>query len=254
MVARRLGRQLAQRRQRYGTDLQAPEPEDRRYTVLPGGGAETAAAWACGRTRWMGQTVSGAPDAPTLQAKTLSDYEIELTWNEPKDNGEAITGYQIDWSADGSSDWQRLAALGADAKSYTDSTLPANTKRYYRVRAVNSVGAGAWSRTVSAITQLTPPDAPNIHQRRSRRPQCYRGHLGGAILSRRPENHPVPGAVRKEPARRDMARSADAVRLRALLASYRAETGRDMVLPGSRQQRRRTLERLVVHQLGNDGF
>ena len=110
----------------------------------------------------MGQTVSGAPDAPTLQAKTLSDYEIELTWNEPKDNGEAITGYQIDWSADGSSDWQRLAAPGADAKSYTDSTLPANTKRFYRIRAVNSVGAGAWSRTVSAITQLTPPFAPSI--------------------------------------------------------------------------------------------
>ena len=29
----------------------------------------------------MGQTVSGAPDKPTLQAKTLSDYQIELTWN-----------------------------------------------------------------------------------------------------------------------------------------------------------------------------
>ena len=30
----------------------------------------------------MGQTVSGAPDKPTLQAKTLSDYQIELTWNQ----------------------------------------------------------------------------------------------------------------------------------------------------------------------------
>ena len=111
----------------------------------------------------MGQTVSGAPDAPTLQAKTLSDYEIELTWNEPKDNGETITGYEIEMSADGSAgSWQGLSAPGADAKSYTDSTLPANTKRFYRIRAVNSVGNGAWSRTVSAITQLTPPDAPSI--------------------------------------------------------------------------------------------
>ncbi len=111
----------------------------------------------------MGQTVSGVPDAPTLTAKTLSDYEIELTWNEPKDNGEAISGYQVEWSPDGSAEsWSRLTDAGVDPTSYTDSTLPANTRRHYRVRAVNSVGNGAWSRTVSAITQLTPPDAPSL--------------------------------------------------------------------------------------------
>ena len=111
----------------------------------------------------MGQTVSGAPDKPTLQAKALSDYEIELTWNKPRDNGEAITGYEIEWSSDGSAgSWQRLAAPGADAKSYTDATLQANTKRYYRIRAVNSVGAGAWSSSISTTTQLTPPWAPSI--------------------------------------------------------------------------------------------
>ena len=111
----------------------------------------------------MGQSESGTPNAPTLKAKTLSDYEIELTWNEPKDNGQPITGYQIEYSADGSADsWNRLASPGADPTTYTDSTLPANTRRHYRVRAVNSVGAGAWSRTVSAITQLTPPDAPSL--------------------------------------------------------------------------------------------
>ena len=111
----------------------------------------------------MGQTVSGVPDAPTLTARTLSDYEIELTWNQPKDNGQPITGYQVEFSSDGSAEsWSRLSAPGADAITFTDDTLPANTRRYYRVRAVNSVGGGAWSRTVSAITQLTPPDAPSL--------------------------------------------------------------------------------------------
>ena len=110
-----------------------------------------------------GQTVSGTPDAPTLKAKTLSDYQIELTWNEPKDNGQPITGYEIEWSADGSADsWSGLAEVSADPTAYTDSSLPANTRRHYRVRAVNSVGGGAWSRSVSAITQLTPPDAPSL--------------------------------------------------------------------------------------------
>ena len=111
----------------------------------------------------MGQTVSGAPDSPTLQAKALSDYQIELTWNQPRDNGQAITAYHLESSADGSSgNWTRLAAPGGDAKSYTDETLQANTKRYYRIRAVNSVGTGAWSRTVSATTQLMAPIAPTI--------------------------------------------------------------------------------------------
>ena len=111
----------------------------------------------------MGQTVSGVPNAPTLSARTLSAYEIELTWTEPKDNGQPITGYRIEHSPDGSADsWSRLTEVGADPTSHTDATLPANTRRYYRVRAMNSVGAGAWSRTVSAITQLTPPDAPSL--------------------------------------------------------------------------------------------
>ena len=109
----------------------------------------------------MGQTVSGAPDAPTLRATTLSDYEIELAWTVPKDNGQPITGYRIEHSPDGSAgSWQTLAGVSSDLTGYTDSTLPANTRRYYRIRAVNSVGNGAWSRTVSAITQLTPPLLP----------------------------------------------------------------------------------------------
>ena len=111
----------------------------------------------------MGQTVSGAPDAPTLRARALSDYEIELTWNAPKDNGQAITGYRIDYSSDGSAgSWSQLATPVADATTYTDATLPANTRRYYRARAVNSVGDGAWSGTVSAMTQLTPPMHPSL--------------------------------------------------------------------------------------------
>ena len=112
----------------------------------------------------MGTTAPNVPDAPgNFRATTLSDYEIELTWNEPKDNGEPITGYQLERSRDGSADsWSQRATPGADATTHTDSTLDANTRYYYRIRAVNSVGGGAWSRSVSAMTQLTPPDAPSL--------------------------------------------------------------------------------------------
>ena len=110
-----------------------------------------------------GQTDSGVPNAPNLNASALSDYQIKLTWNKPADNGEAITGYDLEYSADGSADgWQALAEPGAGDTTYTDATLSANTQRHYRIRAKNSVGSGAWSRTVSARTQLTPPIAPTI--------------------------------------------------------------------------------------------
>ena len=111
----------------------------------------------------MGQTVSGAPNAPNLTAKALSDYEIELTWTKPADNGQPITGYQLEWSSDSPAvTWEKLTERDADVTTYTDQTLTFDTKRYYRIRAVSSVGEGAWSRTASATTQLPPPYAPTI--------------------------------------------------------------------------------------------
>ncbi len=111
----------------------------------------------------QGQTVSGVPNAPTLNASALSDYQIKLTWNKPADNGQPVTGYELEYSADGAAgNWQALATPGADATTYTDATLSANTQRYYRIRSKNSVGDGAWSRTVSARTQLEPPPAPTL--------------------------------------------------------------------------------------------
>ena len=203
----------------------------------------------------MGQTVSGTPDAPTLQAKTLSSYQIELTWNQPRDNGQAITGYELEWSADGSSSWQDLAEPGADAKTYTDGTLQSNTKRYYRIRACEQrgrrgvVGDGFGHHTAHSA------HSADADQRRGGRPQRHRGDLGRAIrFRRRTCHHPVPGAMGKGPARRDLARSADAVRFHAVLASYEAATGGDLVLPGARDQRREPLERLVAYQVGDDGF
>ena len=110
-----------------------------------------------------GQSEVGVPDAPTLQARALSDYEIDLTWNEPRDNGKAITGYRIEFSDDGSAEsWSRLTELGAGSLAYTDTALSSNTRRYYRVRAVNSAGNGPWSRAVSATTHTAPPDAPSL--------------------------------------------------------------------------------------------
>ncbi len=111
----------------------------------------------------QGQTVSGVPNAPTLTARTLSNYQIELTWNKPNDNGQPITSYKVEHSDDGSAEsWNDLDTPAADATAHTDETLNSNTLRYYRIRASNSEGNGAWSRTVSARTQLDPPSPPSV--------------------------------------------------------------------------------------------
>jgi len=115
------------------------------------------------------KTASGTPDAPgNLGATPSSDTQIQLTWNEPKDNGQPITDYEIERSRDGSADdpFTTRNNLATDPDTglptYTDTGLTANTRYSYRVRAENSVGMGAWSRSVSAMTNLTPPNAPSI--------------------------------------------------------------------------------------------
>ena len=47
-------------------------------------------------------TTAGNPDAPTLTATAIRRDSIQLTWNEPEDNGTTITGYELQsWEADG---------------------------------------------------------------------------------------------------------------------------------------------------------
>ena len=94
-------------------------------------------------------TVAAAvPGAPTgLTATPNGATQIDLNWTAPADNGgEAITGYQIEYSDDGGTSW---SVLVADTQStdtmYSDTTLSGGETRHYRVSAINSIGTGAAS-------------------------------------------------------------------------------------------------------------
>ena len=110
-----------------------------------------------------GQQQAGTPGAPRdFSARPAGESRIDLSWTAPA--GEP-TGYEIEWSADGETDWTAVdPAHAGTAAEYADEGLDGGTTRYYRVRAFNDAGDGEWSAVASATTNLhlvlEGPDAP----------------------------------------------------------------------------------------------
>ena len=97
-------------------------------------------------------TVPGAPTG--LVATAAGAFRIDLAWTAPDDTGgSAITGYRIEVSPDGSSDWTDLVANTAStATTYAHTGLNAATTRHYRVSAINDVGTSVPSDSDDATT------------------------------------------------------------------------------------------------------
>ena len=98
------------------------------------------------------------PGAPVLTATANGETQIDLSWIAPSNTGgAAITQYHIEVSADGGTNWTALINLlgAASTTTHSHTGLTAGNTRHYRVRAVNSVGNGAWSSVESATTAAT---------------------------------------------------------------------------------------------------
>lgn len=94
-----------------------------------------------------------APSAPTLSG-TAGDGSNALSWTTPANNGATITGYKVYRNG------ALLATVGAQ-NTYTDSAVSNGASYSYQVSAVNSVGEGAKSNTVSLTPVAnTVPGAP----------------------------------------------------------------------------------------------
>ncbi len=108
-----------------------------------------------------------APGAPTsLTAAADGQTTINLSWTAPTSTGGSpITGYQIEVSPNGTSDWTDLADnTESTATTYSHTGLSAGTTRHYRVRAINNVDTSTPSdvamATTSAQATATAPGAP----------------------------------------------------------------------------------------------
>ena len=105
-------------------------------------------------------TTPGVPAAPGL---TAAYGAVAATWAAPaQDGGSPLTGYELQWTAAPAGLWSAAAVQAVSGTAYTITGLANGTAYAVRVRAVNAVGAGAWS----AGTEATPGTAEAARYRR----------------------------------------------------------------------------------------
>jgi len=83
------------------------------------------------------------PSQPRNLRVTFNSYHtMYFAWSVPaNDGGSAITGYKVEWSTDGGTNWPILDEISPTiAYVYTSSRLTPGNSYRFRVRAVNSDG------------------------------------------------------------------------------------------------------------------
>jgi Fibronectin type III domain len=98
-------------------------------------------------------TSAGPLNATTLTCSSTSADAIDLSWTDV--DGE--TGYRIERSTDGASEWTTIATTGQDVTVYTDAGLSAGTTYSFRVFAENDAGESPPSNVSSATTAAEQP-------------------------------------------------------------------------------------------------
>ena len=112
--------------------------------------------WSAIGTATPTGTIPGGGSALALRADG-GDAQVTLTWLEPDDGGVTITAYTVQWREDGQAFSSGRQTSVADAAA-TVGSLANGTTYYFRVRAINGEGNGAWSNEASATPAEDVPD------------------------------------------------------------------------------------------------
>jgi parallel beta-helix repeat protein len=125
--------------------------------------------WTDGNESWFSREVHDTTSTPpacsppaaptTLSATPISSGRIDLAWT---DNAADETGYRIERSPNGSTDWSEIATASPNAEAYSDTGLSCGVTYYYRVRAYRA-GDGqysAYSNVDQTPTMNCPPAGP----------------------------------------------------------------------------------------------
>ena len=100
-------------------------------------------------------TVTEAPDAPSVAVRQSDEDEALVTTTVSDFESKEVDSVEIQKSTD-SSTWSALATVTSvdeASVSHFDENLTAGSTYYYRARAVNRVGASAWSSVVSILIE-----------------------------------------------------------------------------------------------------
>ena len=94
------------------------------------------------------------PGQPREAALLAGDRSIEVAWRVPSSGGSAITSFEVSYRpapvGGDPADWIVIEVPGT-TRSFTLMGLDNGTERQVRVRAINDVGAGLWTRTLVAV-------------------------------------------------------------------------------------------------------
>jgi PKD repeat protein len=99
-----------------------------------------------------------APKPPCLSG-TRDQFASHLTWQAPDNGGADITGYQILRGTASGAETVLVANTGTDKTTYDDTTAnPAVAHYFYKVKAINSVGASTASNEVNLAVVAIPQE------------------------------------------------------------------------------------------------
>jgi hypothetical protein len=104
-------------------------------------------------------TTPTVPASPSSLAVSSAAYNnVSLSW---LDNASNESGYKVERSTDGVS-FGEIATLGAGTRAFSDGSVSASSRYFYRVRAYNSAGVSSYSNTVDVTTAAaaTLPASP----------------------------------------------------------------------------------------------
>ena len=132
----------------------------RHYQVRAVNATSLMSPWSDSDSATATREALAAPGEPTGLSATVNNVsDILLSWTASTD-GVPVARYEIEYSADGSTDWRPLANK-ITGTGYTDNGADYGETRHYRVRAVNTEGLeGDWSDTDSATTENPRPGVP----------------------------------------------------------------------------------------------
>jgi titin len=104
----------------------------------------------------LAQTPRYTPSAPTSLTATPASSEVSLSWSAPEDDGgEPIVDYVVQFYS-AASGWQTVDDEVSASTSITITGLSNGTEYSFRVAAVNALGSGSISDTVSSTPRTVP--------------------------------------------------------------------------------------------------